>query len=303
MKKIALIGSAPSSVQLAPYDDPSWTIWSCSPGARPFLRRINAHFEIHLFEPHEPWFHVDYVNWMAALPCPLYMLEPLPQFPSSVAYPKDAVLGYVYAEIAGPDGIKRPCHFNPNDFGSSLSWMLALAIMQQPDEIGLWGVDMAADEEKYSGQKDGCLALIHVARSIGIKITVPPESDLLRPVPLYGFRERDPMFIKLMKRKVEITNQLNHWEAVYQDAERKRWHAQGVLGDINYMLNTWVSDPQAIDRMYANPEPRPVPIVEPPGPDELKPGGIEWVEPGQDALMASKSKKRKANGVHPEASA
>jgi hypothetical protein len=32
-KKIALIGSAPSSVGAAPYADRSWTIWGCSPGA------------------------------------------------------------------------------------------------------------------------------------------------------------------------------------------------------------------------------------------------------------------------------
>ena len=27
--KIALIGSAPSSIQQAPYHDPSWLVWGC----------------------------------------------------------------------------------------------------------------------------------------------------------------------------------------------------------------------------------------------------------------------------------
>lgn len=290
MKKIALLGSAPSSVQLAPFDDPTWSIWACSPGARPHARRVDAWFEIHLWEPHQPWFHRDYVDFMAALPCQVFMLEHVPAIPNSVPYPKDSVLGYVYGEIKGADGIARPARFNPNDFGSSLSWMLALAIMQKPDEIGLWGVDMAADEEKYSGQKDGCLALIHVARSIGIKVTVPPESDLLRPVPLYGFRETDPMFIKLQKRKEELLNQLNQAEQAYQEAERKRWFFKGALDDVNYTIQTWVSDPQAIERMYANPEPRPVPIVEPPPPEKA-------------AEAIQQSRRRKANGAHPEASA
>ena len=31
--KIALVGTAPSSRMLAPYNDPSWKIWGCSPGA------------------------------------------------------------------------------------------------------------------------------------------------------------------------------------------------------------------------------------------------------------------------------
>jgi hypothetical protein len=31
-RKIAVMGSAPSSVALAPFGDPSWEIWGCSPG-------------------------------------------------------------------------------------------------------------------------------------------------------------------------------------------------------------------------------------------------------------------------------
>jgi hypothetical protein len=299
VKKIALLGSAPSSVQLAPFDDPTWNIWACSPGARPHARRVDAWFEIHLWEPHQPWFHRDYVDFMASLPCPVYMLEHVPAIPNSTPFPKDAVLGYVYGEIKGADGIARPARFNPNDFGSSLSWMLALAIMQQPDEIGLWGVDMAAGEE-YGPQKDGCLALIHVARSIGIKVTVPPESDLLRPVPLYGFREQDPMFIKLSKRIEELQGRLNAAEAKYQEGDRERWYFKGALEDALYTRQTWVSDPQAIDRMYANPEPRPVPIEEPPPSEVAMTKGVNGEIP---AMAVATPKRRKANGAHPEASA
>src|SRR3990167_6788901 len=32
ISKIAVIGTAPSSRMLAPFNDPSWKIWSCSPG-------------------------------------------------------------------------------------------------------------------------------------------------------------------------------------------------------------------------------------------------------------------------------
>lgn len=299
MKKIALLGSAPSSIQLAPFDDPTWDIWACSPGARPFLRRLNAFFEIHLYEPHQPWFHIDYVNFMAGLPCPVYMLEPLAHIPNSVAYPKQQVLDYTYGYMIDHEGISRPAKFNPNDFGSSLSWMLALAIMQRPDEIGLWGVDMAAGEE-WGPQKDGCLALIHVARSVGIKVTTPPESDLLRPVPLYGFREADPMFIKLSKRMEELSNQLNHWESVYQDADRKRFYYKGALEDAMHVRQTWVSDPQAIERMYANPEPRPVAIEEPPVPEMSAPGEMVFPQELVGQSFKPKPKRRKSNGVHPE---
>ena len=294
MKKIALFGSAPSSVQIGPFDDPSWEIWACSPGARPFLRRVNVFFEIHRWEP-APWFPPEYVSFMAALPL-VYMLGHIPEIPNSTAYPKTQVLDYVYGRVLDPDGVSRPAKFNPNDFGSSLSWMMALAIMQRPDEIGLWGVDMSAGEE-YGPQRDGLLSLIHVAKSVGIKITVPPESDLLRPCPLYGFREIDPMFIKLSKRIEELSSQQNHWEATYQDADRKRWYFKGALDDVLHVRQTWVSDPQAIERMYANPEPRPVMIEEPPVPEMTQTVNIAAAPIENLVISHTKSKRRKSNGV------
>ena len=50
--KIALIGSAPSSIQQAPYHDPSWLVWGCSPGAYGVVPkgRSNVWWELHLYE-------------------------------------------------------------------------------------------------------------------------------------------------------------------------------------------------------------------------------------------------------------
>lgn len=258
MKKIALLGSAPSSIRLAPFSDPSWTIWSCSPGAYPHLVRTDLHVEIHRWEPHQPWFHKDYIAWMAALKCPVLMIDALPEIPTSRAYPKDDILRHVYGQITGPTGKTIPARFDPNSFGSSLSWMLALAITEMPDEIGLWGVDMAANEE-WGQQKDGCLQLIQVARNLGIKVTTPPESDLLRPASLYGFREVDPMFIKLQTRVNELNAQYAQAEAEYAEAERKRWFFKGALDDALYTQKTWISDPVQMEQVYADPTPTAVP--------------------------------------------
>jgi hypothetical protein len=300
MKKIALLGSAPSSIRLAPFSDPSWLIWGCSPGAYPHVPKADLWFEIHKWEPHQPWFHKDYVSWMAALKCPVLMIEPVAEIPNSIPYPKDHILRYVYGQITGLDGKTNPAHFDPNSFGSSLSWMLALAITEMPDEIGLWGVDMAANEE-YGPQKDGCLSLIQVARNLGIKVTTPPESDLLRPTNLYGFREVDPMFIKLQTRVNELTTQLNQAEAEYAEAERKRWFFKGALDDATYTLKTWVADPVAMERVYA----QPAPAV------EVKSAEQEALDVNAKAVEASasvvvidgavKSSRRKSNGSHPVA--
>jgi hypothetical protein len=54
--------------------------------------------------------------------------------------------------------------------------------------------------------------------------------------------------------------------------------------------------------MYANPEPRPVAIEEPPVP-ELTPGDMKAINPTEHfgvVEMLPKPKRRKSNGVHPE---
>src|SRR5882672_892663 len=45
--KVALIGTAPSSRMLSPFNDPSWKIWACSPGNMGIMPRVDAWFEIH----------------------------------------------------------------------------------------------------------------------------------------------------------------------------------------------------------------------------------------------------------------
>lgn len=219
--KIALIGSAPSSVQLAPYSDPSWTIWACSPGAAPHVKRVDAWFEMHPID--QPDITPDYVQYMISIDKPVYMIEPVPQIPKSVRYPKEDMLN----------------EFGPYFFTSSLSWMLALAIAQKPDEIGLWGVDMAASEE-YGHQRPGCHFFIREALKAGIKVFVPDQSDLARPPAPYGYIMGSPMYRKLTARRAELAKREQAVTAEYE-AKRNEWHfLKGAIDDLDYMLNTWV---------------------------------------------------------------
>lgn len=219
--KIALIGSAPSSVGLAPYADPDWTIWACSPAAAPHVRRVDAWFELHPFTGAD--ITPDYVAFMAGLGKPVYVIEPVPQLPKGVVYPKDEMIkGY-----------------GPYFFTSSLSWMLALAIQQNPEEIGLWGVDMSATEE-YGYQRAGCHYFIMLAQSKGIKITVPAQSDLLQPPAPYGYVMGSPMYQKLTTRRAELRAREQAAAAAYENS-RNEWHfLKGAIDDLDYVINTWV---------------------------------------------------------------
>src|SRR6476661_1662542 len=54
--KVALIGTAPSSRDLAPFNDLSWKIWGCSPGNMNSCPRVDLWFELHsnlMWKEHE----------------------------------------------------------------------------------------------------------------------------------------------------------------------------------------------------------------------------------------------------------
>lgn len=220
-KKIAVIGSAPSSVHLAPYAVPGWTIWGCSPGAAACVKRVDQWFEMHPLS--QPDITPDYLAWMANINVPVAMIAPDPRFPKSFEYPRAAMVE----------------KYGPYFFTSSVAWMLALAIEQQPDTIGIWGVDMNAHEE-YASQRPGCYFFIREALKLGIKVYVPEQSDLGAAPALYGYEMLSPMWQKLNARRAELTSQLNK-AANDQQESRDRWQFfRGALDDLDYQIKTWV---------------------------------------------------------------
>ena len=261
-RKIGIMGSAPSSVLLAPFDDPSWELWGCSPGLYPVAKRMNVWFEIHKWEPGKPWFSPEYIQYMAKFKGPVFTLQQQPEIPNSRPYPIGPVLDYVYArqlvqtfdgmEIAGAEADKiyigdTPYvwvdrRFDRSDFSSTIAWMIALAIMEGAKEIGLWGVDMSATEEWYF-QRSGCQSLIDTAKSLGIKITVPAESDIMRPPPLYGFCEIDPAHGKYVVRRDELIRRRNDAIVRGQSAQREVDHLNGAIEDLEYHRFTWIGNP------------------------------------------------------------
>lgn len=219
-QRIALLGSAPSSVHLAPYGDASWTIWGCSPAGASAVKRVDAWFELHPLDG--PDMAKPYLEWMAGHKSPVYLIDPDARIPSGVRYPKEQMLA----------------KYGPYFFNSSLSWMFALALEQSPQEIGLWGVDMAATEE-WAHQRPGCHYFITQAYARGIRITVPPESDLLQPPPLYGYCFGDPMWKKLDVRASELDRRVAAAEAAYEH-ERNQWHFfRGARDNLEYIRKTW----------------------------------------------------------------
>ena len=136
--KIAIMGTAPSSKMLAPFNDPTWQIWSCSPGNQD-IPRWDAWFEIHsnLLWPECIAYGAPYVEWLKKQTKPVYM--------------QDSNLVPNATRLPIEDLIKE---FGRYFFTSSFTYMIAMAIRAGATDISLFGIDMASRNE-YILQRPG----------------------------------------------------------------------------------------------------------------------------------------------------
>jgi hypothetical protein len=228
--KVAILGTAPSTRLLAPFQDGSWQIWACSPGNKD-LPDIHLFFQLHALELIlADQRGRDHLAWMANGKFAVFMQAENPHVPQAKAFPKDELVA----------------EFGPYWFTSSIAWMMAYAITQGAEEIALYGVDMAHSSE-YALQKPGCIWFIEEARSRGIKISVPPGSDLLAPPPLYGYSEATPKGAKLHirrreigQRTAEIRSEMAELQQELQQRQKKIDYFTGAEEQLNYeYLQSW----------------------------------------------------------------
>ncbi len=221
VRKIAVLGSAVSSVRLAPFDDPSWEIWGCSP-ANKALPRCDVWFELH-----NPTVKIregltEWLEWLKQQPI-VYMQQAYPGYIGAREFPLEPL-------------IKK---WGPFWWTSQLAYMLALAIEQKPQTIGIFGVDMAANSE-YNQQRLGCQYFIqHIVRDSDIELVVPPESDILEPAPLYGYCESSRQFRKYMARRAELVGRISGLEAEVNAKSSEKAHLVGALDDMEYQIAHW----------------------------------------------------------------
>jgi hypothetical protein len=123
--------------------------------------------------------------------------------------------------------------------------MLAHAIELGAKKIGLWGVDMAANEE-YEAQRAGLHYFALIAAKQGIEVGVPPESDLFRPRFLYGVDECTHAHVKLRARREELSQRLMAAEQAMQQKQMEAAFIRGAIDDLNYCFQTWPDKTRAL---------------------------------------------------------
>lgn len=254
-KRIAIVGCSDSK-DAAPYGDTSWEIWAMN-NAYAHVTRRNIWFEIHPIKLEKGKYYrrklirpgvfkymtefrgapmESYMEELAALDIPVYMQKHWDIIPKSIAYPLEKV-------------IKTFGKY----FTNSVSYMIALAILEKPTEIGAYGVDMATGSE-YGPQRPSCEFFLGVAAGMGIKITIPKSADLLKTKFLYGFQEREQTIWEEKMTAINLSLHARHNKAVQQakHAEKQTQQyigAQETLAEIeriwsNLMTTTQWSDPQ-----------------------------------------------------------
>jgi len=247
-RKIAIIGKAPDTQKLAPFDDPTWEIWILNTtGVNKETPRWDRHFELHDLELTKDPAYGKYYEWMREQEKQIVLRDNPPEdFRNAVRYP----LGDVLRTFDGYAGRQY--------LTNTVSLLAALAIHEHqwhlPDNpvecIGFWGVNMAQHgvsnaashagifTSEYARQRPSVEYWIGVAEGKGIKVIVPEASDILKTAAIYGYHTSDASK-KLVVRRQELQQRIANAQAQEQRFHDESIFLQGAVEGLNYDFQ-WV---------------------------------------------------------------
>lgn len=222
--KIAILGTAPSSRNLAPWQDTSWKIWACSPGNID-IPRWDVWFEIHsnLLWPENQHYGVNYVEWLKKnTPGKLLYMQNQELVPNATPLPINELIQ----------------EFGRYFFTSSFAYMIAMAIKAGATDIALFGIDMASKNE-YILQRPGGHYFMQLAATRGIRVSIPYESDLAQHPPLYGYSDSTPFGRKVAVREQELNNRVAQMKSERDKLNTNITYLEGAVEDLDYIKSIW----------------------------------------------------------------
>lgn len=211
VRKVAIVGFGDSWKE-APFKDPSWEIWGLN--------------ELHKYVPRwDRWFEYHdadtlgvtkrdltegevkrHLEWLRSQPPgkPIYMQPQFcdGRFPAAVPLPLEQLNARFGLWASGPY------------WTSTIGFMVGMAIMEDYDAIGLYGVDLASDVE-YPAQRPNTEWLIGLAQGMGKAVTIAKGSALLKSDVIYGIGKPAPdhALVAFVKKQLEIMRK-KHEETV-----------------------------------------------------------------------------------------
>jgi hypothetical protein len=187
-KTVAIVGMAPSSCSLAPWNDLDVEIWGLNEmHAFKWVKRATRWFQIHnssSWKRHIAKRRVQgHYRWLKENPwkIPIYLQYPSDEVPLSCAYPLHEICDKFFKNFRrGKMKIKY--------FTSSFAYMMGVALLDGFERIEIYGFEMA-DEIEYLQQKACAEFWIGLAMGMGVEIYTPPGNQLLYSK-LYGGNEQ-----------------------------------------------------------------------------------------------------------------
>lgn len=181
-KTVAICGTA-ESLAYAPYKDKDIDLWGVANIAtRPCVTRADRLFEMHT---KDRW--VTKIDWMNKFAekhnCDIYMQEKFPEIPKSVKFP--------LAELDK--------HFR-RYYTNSISYQLALAIIEGYGNIQLFGVHFATNSE-YEYERPSLEYYLGIAEAMGISVYIPSGCEILKPKRLYGYE--NPVMLHVVRERMK----------------------------------------------------------------------------------------------------
>ncbi len=197
-RKIAIVGTA-DSCKDAPFGDDSWEIWTLC-GTWETIPRFDRFFEMHDRTHFENTGNDEKLfEFIKKTGKNAYVVDPI-QFPDATPFP----LKKLYDKLG-------------RYYTSTVAYVTALALLEAPTHVGLWGIHMAGDNE-YAAQRACCEHYLGMIRQAGIQLFIHPDSDLLKgslypSMDLWRVRQKiEPMTMRAKEAECK-----SHYEAGKRD--------------------------------------------------------------------------------------
>jgi hypothetical protein len=238
---------------MAPYDDDSFEIWGVNNGYL-LMKRFTRWFEIHNITFDGQHYYrrgarefrgtdMDvYMQKLAELNVPVYMQQQWAAVPNSVVYPLAEVAKMLGSQLGwyNHEGFEGAQPGYDVYFTNTISYMIAVALLEGFEEIHVYGVDMAVDTE-YHHQRPSCEFFLGWAAGKGIKMYIPPQCDLMKTRFLYGFGEQvqDQYLLKLQNTKRSLKKKLDEVTGALNTNTIKQNQYIGAIAGLDEMVKNW----------------------------------------------------------------
>ena len=213
-KKLVICGLATTTRDAAPFDDPSFDVWSMHMG--PFiLKRVDCSFEFHNPEDFKKPEYLDkeYYDRLTKMQIPIFMRQHYDDIPTSIAYPTETI-------------VKQFGRF----FTNSVSYMLALAFRNDYEEVHLYGVEMEHGTE-YVDQARSVIFFVGMLMGAGVRMFIPPVCQLFKNRWLYGLEtdQQDEDIQKIEARRRDLSQQLQQVQGQVNALSQQMFQLQGAI--------------------------------------------------------------------------